>query len=88
MEKDIISGNCLEFASYYQDGMVLQREPASAVIWGTGELLGEVEAILDCSLQGTQNLLINSLVLMCFTCMRSSSVLGMLRYVHKVKIDQ
>jgi hypothetical protein len=55
MEMDIFSGNCLEFASYYQDKMVLQREPASAVIWGTGELLGEVEAILDCSLQGTQN---------------------------------
>jgi hypothetical protein len=94
MERDIFSGNCLEFASYYQDKMVLQREPASAVIWGTGELLGEVEAILDCSLQGTQNytlcvtLLLNSLVLLCFTCLKSSSVLGMLRYVHKVKMDQ
>jgi hypothetical protein len=73
MKRDIFSGNCLEFASYYQDGMVLQREPASAVIWGTGELLGEVEAILDCSLQGIQNytycvitLLLNSLLLLCF----------------------
>jgi hypothetical protein len=60
--------------------MVLQREPASAVIWGTGELLGEVEAILDCSLQGIQNytycvtLFLNSLLLLCFTCMKSSSV--------------
>ncbi len=72
IKRDIFSGNCLEFASYYQDKMVLQREPASAVIWGTGELLGDVEAILDCSLQGTQNyticvtLLLNSLVLLCF----------------------
>jgi hypothetical protein len=49
-------GNCLEFASYYQDGMVLQREPASAVIWGTGELLGELEAVLECSLQGIQTI--------------------------------
>jgi hypothetical protein len=32
--------------------MVLQREPASAVLWGTGELLGELEAVLECSLQG------------------------------------
>ena len=33
--------------------MVLQREPASAVLWGTGDLLGPLEALLDCSLQGT-----------------------------------
>jgi hypothetical protein len=44
--------SCLEFASYYQDGMVLQREPASAVIWGTGELLGDLDALLECSFQG------------------------------------
>jgi hypothetical protein len=33
--------------------MILQREPASAVLWGTGDPLGPLEAILDCSLSGT-----------------------------------
>ncbi len=36
-----------------QDGMVLQQWPASAVVWGTGDLLGPLEAVLDCTLKGT-----------------------------------
>ena len=42
------TANGLRFASYYLDRMVLQREPASATVWGFDELLPGVEASLDC----------------------------------------
>lgn len=32
-----ILGAMLGFASYYSDHMVLQKEPAGAVVWGYGE---------------------------------------------------
>jgi hypothetical protein len=34
--------------------MVLQREPASAVLWGPGQVAGDVEAALLCSLRGSK----------------------------------
>lgn len=33
----LIPGALLGFASYYSDHMVLQKEPAGAVVWGYGE---------------------------------------------------
>ena len=46
------SCHSLKFASYYQDRMVLQREPVSATIWGTGDILPETEVALYCEESG------------------------------------
>ena len=51
---DINSGGCLLFAAYYQDSMLLQRAPASAVLWGTGQLNRSLHALLNCSRPGIQ----------------------------------
>ena len=48
------SCNSLQFASYYQDRMVLQREPLSATIWGVGEILPGMEVALYCEESGHQ----------------------------------
>ena len=48
------SCNSLQFASYYQDRMVLQREPLSATIWGVGEILPGMEVALYCEESGQQ----------------------------------
>ena len=46
------SCHSLKFASYYQDMMVLQREPVSATIWGTGDISPETEVALYCEERG------------------------------------
>ena len=46
------SCHSLKFASYYQDRMVLQREPVSATIWGTGDISPETEVALYCEERG------------------------------------
>ena len=48
------SCHSLKFASYYQDRMVLQREPVSATIWGTGDILPETEVALYCQESGSK----------------------------------
>jgi len=42
----------LRFAQFFQDGMVLQREPESATLYGFEELIPGTEAGLSCSLKG------------------------------------
>ncbi|XP_032565564.1 sialate O-acetylesterase isoform X1 [Chiroxiphia lanceolata] len=43
----VAAGGMLGFASYYGDHMVLQREPAGAVLWGRGEPGAEVTVTLS-----------------------------------------
>ena len=51
----LLSSSCLQvnaqirFSSVFQDGMVLQREPESAVVFGFGAFLPESESMLSCS---------------------------------------
>ena len=42
----------VRFSNLYQDGMVLQREPEKATIWGYGIIPEGTEATIDCSLRG------------------------------------
>merc|ERR1712142_1121030 len=42
----------LRLANVFQDGMVLQRAPESATLYGFEELIPGTEAVLDCSLNG------------------------------------
>lgn len=44
--------SALRFSNLYQDGMVLQRYPESATVWGYGIITEGIEAKLDCSLKG------------------------------------
>ena len=46
------SSSTIRFSNLYQDGMVLQREPDAATIWGYGSIQNDAEAVLECSLKG------------------------------------
>ena len=51
--KVIVFVSAFQFASYYQDHMVLQRNPHSAVIWGYGTVSSRVFLVFDNALYST-----------------------------------
>ena len=42
----------VRLSNLYQDGMVLQRRPDKATIWGYGIIHDEIKAITNCTLYG------------------------------------